>query len=55
MSNPKTTSLEVQGTVVSILSGKDGDYISLTDMLKAKQQQVPLPQRGDCDNNGRRL
>ncbi|MFA4943748.1 MAG: KilA-N domain-containing protein [Lentisphaeria bacterium] len=34
----KTSSalIEVQGTAVSILSGKDGDYISLTDMLKAK-------------------
>jgi hypothetical protein len=28
--------IQVQGTAVSILSGKDGDYISLTDMLKAK-------------------
>jgi len=36
MSHPKTSSIEVQGTVVSILSGKDGDYISLTDMLRAK-------------------
>jgi len=55
MSNPKTTSIEVQGTVVSNLSGKDGDSISLTDMLEAKQQQVSFPERGDCDNNGRRL
>ena len=29
-------SIEVQGTAISILSGKDGDYISLTDMLRAK-------------------
>jgi hypothetical protein len=36
MSNPKTTAIEVQGIAVSILSGKDGDYISLTDMLRAK-------------------
>lgn len=36
MSKPKNTSIEVQGTTVSILSGKDGDYISLTDMLRAK-------------------
>jgi len=36
MKKTKSTSIEVQGTVVSILSGNDGDYISLTDMLKAK-------------------
>lgn len=28
--------IEVKGTAVSILTGKEGDYISLTDMLKAK-------------------
>jgi hypothetical protein len=28
--------MEVHGTSVAILSGKDGDYISLTDMLRAK-------------------
>jgi hypothetical protein len=32
----RNMSIRVQGTAVSILSGKDGDYISLTDMLKAK-------------------
>lgn len=32
----KSISIEVKGTPVSILSGKDGDYISLTDMLRAK-------------------
>lgn len=36
MKKTNSTSIEVQGTAVSILSGKDGDYISLTDMLKAK-------------------
>jgi hypothetical protein len=36
MKKTKSTSIEVHGTAVSILSGKDGDYISLTDMLKAK-------------------
>jgi len=30
------TSIQVQGTSISILTGKEGDYISLTDMLKAK-------------------
>ncbi len=30
------SSIEVKGTVVSILTGKQGDYISLTDMLRAK-------------------
>jgi hypothetical protein len=32
----KTNSLDVRGTQVSVLSAKDGDYISLTDMLRAK-------------------
>jgi hypothetical protein len=36
MKKGKGTSIEVQGTAVAILSGKDGDYISLTDMLRAK-------------------
>lgn len=36
MKKTKGTTLEVHGTSVAILSGKDGDYISLTDMLKAK-------------------
>ncbi len=36
MNKAKTATIEIQGTAVSILSGKDGDYISLTDMLRAK-------------------
>lgn len=36
MSQPKKSTTEVHGTAVSILSGKDGDYISITDMLQAK-------------------
>ena len=36
MSKPKQSVIEVHGTAVSVLSGKDGDYISLTDMLQAK-------------------
>jgi hypothetical protein len=36
MSKLKKSTIEVHGTAVSILSGKDGDYISLTDMLQAK-------------------
>jgi hypothetical protein len=36
MKKTKGTMIEVQGTAVSILSGKDGDYLSLTDMLRAK-------------------
>jgi hypothetical protein len=32
----KKSTLKVQGTAVSILTSKDGDYISLTDMLQAK-------------------
>jgi hypothetical protein len=36
MKKTKSTTIEVHGTVVSIISGRDGDYISLTDMLQAK-------------------
>ncbi len=36
MSKRKKSTIEVHGTTVAILSGNDGDYISLTDMLKAK-------------------
>jgi len=32
----KNEKISVQGTEISILSDKNGDYISLTDMLKAK-------------------
>ena len=32
----KSATIEVQGTAIAILSGNEGDYISLTDMLKAK-------------------
>jgi hypothetical protein len=36
MRKPKKSIIEVHGTAVSILSGSNGDYISLTDMLQAK-------------------
>ncbi len=36
MTKTKSTTIEVHGTPVAILSGKDGDYSSLTDMLQAK-------------------
>jgi hypothetical protein len=36
MSKPKTSTIEVQGTAITVLSYKDEDFISLTDMLKAK-------------------
>lgn len=36
MKKSKTATIEVRGTVVSILTGKEGDYISLTDMFRAK-------------------
>lgn len=36
MKKTKSISIDVQGTPVLILSGKEGDYISLTDMLRAK-------------------
>ncbi|MDT3778290.1 KilA-N domain-containing protein [Nitrospira sp. MA-1] len=36
MSKSKKTSIDVLGTTITVLSRKDADYISLTDMLKAK-------------------
>jgi hypothetical protein len=33
MKKSKSTSIEVQGTTIAIISQKDTDYISLTDML----------------------
>jgi hypothetical protein len=36
MSKPKKSIIEVKGTAITILSYKDEDFISLTDMLKAK-------------------
>ena len=36
MSKPRKNTIEVRGTAVTILSTKDSDFISLTDMLKAK-------------------
>ncbi len=36
MIRAKKSIIEVQGTPIAILSAKEGDYISLTDMLRAK-------------------
>ncbi len=36
MSKPKKASIEVQGAAITVLSHDNTDYISLTDMLKAK-------------------
>jgi len=36
MKKSKSTTIEVQGTAIAVISHKDTDYISLTDMLKAK-------------------
>ena len=36
MSKTKKTIIAVQGTEITVMSHQDGDYISLTDMLKAK-------------------
>ena len=36
MKKKQNPNIEVQGTIISILPDKDVDYISLTDMLKAK-------------------
>ena len=36
MIKPRQSTIEVQGTAIAVLSYKDEDFISLTDMLKAK-------------------
>lgn len=36
MSQSKKSTIDVRGTAVTVLSAKQGDYISLTDMLRAK-------------------
>ena len=36
MSNKKTKTLDVRGTQIAVVSSPTGDYISLTDMLRAK-------------------
>lgn len=36
MKKTKTSTIAVRGTPVTVLSLKEGDYISLTDMLRAK-------------------
>ena len=36
MKKTKTTTIKVQGTAITILSHQEADYISLTDMLRAK-------------------
>ena len=36
MSKAKKSTIEVQGTAITVLSQRDEDYMSLTDMLKAK-------------------
>jgi len=36
MNTPKKSTIEVRGTAITVLSTKDDDFISLTDMLKAK-------------------
>ena len=36
MSKTKKPIIDVQGTTITVLTQRDEDYISLTDMLKAK-------------------
>jgi hypothetical protein len=36
MNKPRKNTIEVQGTAIAVISYKDEDFISLTDMLKAK-------------------
>ena len=38
MTKPKKATIDVHGTDITVLSNEDGDFISLTDMLKAKDR-----------------
>ena len=39
MSKPKKSIIEVQGVAISIVSGKDEDYICLTDIARFKDAE----------------
>ena len=41
MTKPKKSTIEVQGTVVTVLAGQISDYISLTDIAKFKNAEHP--------------
>src|SRR5947209_14343802 len=43
MSKPRKSTIEVQGTAIAVLSYKDEDFISLTDMLRAKDGEFFIP------------
>lgn len=42
MSENKKNTIEVQGTAIAIVSQKDEDYISLTDIAKYRNKQEPF-------------
>lgn len=42
MSKPKKSTIEVQGTDITILSKEHGDYISLTDIARYRNSQEPF-------------
>ncbi len=42
MNKNKKTTIEVQGTAIAIVSQKDEDYISLTDIAKYRNKQEPF-------------
>jgi len=42
MSKNKNITIEVQGTAIAIVSQKDEDYISLTDIAKYRNKQEPF-------------
>ncbi len=42
MSKNKKITIEVQGTAIAIVSQKEEDYISLTDIAKYRNKQEPF-------------
>ena len=42
MSKAKTSTIAVRGTAISIISGKDGDYLSLTDIARHRDSSEPF-------------
>jgi len=42
MSKPKKSTIEVQGTAIAVLTTKDEDFISLTDIARHRNAQEPF-------------
>lgn len=48
----KTSTLDIQGTSVAVVSSPQGDYISLTEMLRAKDGDFFISRLAAQPQNG---